>query len=642
MNFLKNIILLILLSSNYAFAYNLPDDEPIDTIALDEVEIVANRLANFTTGAKVQKITSSDLISYNTSSLSDLLSEITPISIKSYGITGLSNVSLRGMSSNHTAVLWNGFNLQNSMNGGTDMNTLPSFLIDEINIQYGGASALFGSGAVGGVIHLNNSLKFDSTLQVGYNQDYGSFNNFFEGLKFNYSNNSFASSTRIYHDYGKNDFEFINNQQFGKPTVKQDNSASKKYGIQQLNKFKISNNQTLTTNIWLQNYYREIPAMITSNSNAANENTELMRISAAWNKNGETASIYARAYYNYESLIYTDSLIDLVSELRNESLIGEIESKISLNDNFLLNIGINNTYDKASTTNYESDHYKNKTALYSSLKYFNNLKTFATVLSIREELVDNLFTPVTFSLSSRYQIHKILSLNSNISKNYNLPSFNDLYWSPGGNPDLEAENGWSEDLGLNLNLTSPTYHLNIDVSTFNINLNNHVIWIPTSGSYWTAENVEKLWSRGLETSLNYTILISKIKLAADFLYTYTKSTYEESENTEESSVGKQLMYIPEHKGNLGVKASYKFISLRYVHNYVGKRYITKDNSGSVDAYKVANLSLGGSIKLKSSDIKINFKINNIWNRTYEVMAFYAMPLRYYSISLSYNFNKQLN
>ena len=29
----------------------------------------------------------------------------------------------------------------------------------------------------------------------------------------------------------------------------------------------------------------------------------------------------------------------------------------------------------------------------------------------------------------------------------------------------------------------------------------------------------------------------------------------------------------------------------------------------------------------------------IWNETYEVMAFYAMPLRYYSISLSYNFIK---
>jgi vitamin B12 transporter len=295
---LKNIALIILLSGNCAFAYNLPDDEPVDTINLEEVEITANRLVNFTIGAKVQNINSADITPYNTSSLSELLSEISSISIKSYGATGLSSVSLRGMSSKHTAVLWNGFNLQSSMNGGTDMNTFPSFLIDQINIQHGGSGALYGSGAVGGVIHLNNFLNLDNKFEIAYNQDFGSFNNFFEGLKINYSNEKFASSTRIYHDYGKNDFEFINTQEFGSPTVKQENSETKKYGILQSNKIKINSSQSITTNIWAQDYYREIPAIITNSSSAANEDWELVRLFAAWSKNGTTTSWYARIYYN--------------------------------------------------------------------------------------------------------------------------------------------------------------------------------------------------------------------------------------------------------------------------------------------------------------------------------------------------------
>jgi len=629
MKFLKNITFILLFWGNCIYASDLPIDIPSDTIALDEIEITANRLVNFTTGSKVQKINSSDIIPYNTSSLSDLLSELTTVSVKSYGLTGLSSVSLRGMSSKHTAVLWNGFNLQSSMNGGVDMNTLPSFLIDEIDIQYGGSGALFGSGAIGGVIHLNNSLKLDKKIELGYNQSFGSFNNFFEGLKFNYSNKKFASSTRIYHNSGKNDFEFINTQQFGKPKVKQENSASKQYGVLQSNLIKINSNQSLTTNLWAQDYYREIPAMMTSSISAANENSELLRFSAAWNRNGEISSWYSRLYYNYESLVYRDSLIDLVSKMKNYSLIGEIENKISLKNNFLLNTGINNTYDKVNTANYGTDQYRNRTAIYSSLKYFNNPKTFAAILSIREELVDNEFTPFTFSLSSRYHVNKFINLNTNISKNYNLPALNDLYWAPGGNPDLKSENGWSEDLGINLNHSFSQNLLNIEISAFNINLNNHIIWLPTSSSYWSAENVEKLWSRGIETSLNYTYKVSDFKLSTNFLYTYTKSTYEKSENTEESSVGKQLMYIPEHKGNAGLKASYKWLNVRYIHSCVGRRYITKDNSGSVDPYQVADLTIGGVFKLKASDLNINFKINNIWNETYEVMAFYAMPLRYY-------------
>ena len=647
MKLLKNILLLSLFGLNSSFAFNtledIASDIPMDSIALEEIEITANRLVNFTTGSKVQKINPSDITPYATSSLSELFSEITTLSIKSYGLTGLSNVSLRGMGSKHTAVLWNGFNLQSSMNGGSDMNALPSFLIDKIDIQYGGASSLFGSGAVGGIIHLNNSLSFDDKLEIEYNQSYGSFENHFEGLKFNWSNKKIASSTRIYHDSGKNNFEFVNNQQFGKPTVKQENAGSKKYGFLQSNLFKINSNQNLTTHIWAQDYYREIPAMMTSSNSAANEDSELLRLSATWNRNGEISSWFVKAYYNYESLIYSDSLIDLVSEMKNYAYIVEIENKISLHTNFLLNIGINNTYDKVNTLNYITTQTRNRTALFASIKYFNNAKTFATIISLREELVYKQFVPFTFSISSRYHINKHININTNISKNYNLPTLNDLYWVPGGNSNLKAEYGWSEDLGINYNHKFSSNTLNVNVTAFNINLNNNTIWVPSdTTSYWIAENVEKLWSRGIETNLNFSVKFSDFVLSTFFLYSYTKSTYEKSEDTEESSIGKQLMYIPENKSNIGFKASYKFINIRYVHNFIGQRFITKDNSGSVDPYQVASLTIGGLIKTKTSDININFKINNIWNETYEVMAFYAMPLRYYSISLSYNFNKYLN
>lgn len=641
MKILKNILLLSLLGVNNIFAIDIPVDLPTDTIALAEIEITANRLVNFTTGSKVQRINTVEIIPYNTTNLSELFSEITTISIKSYGLSGLSNVSLRGMSSKHTAITWNGFNLQSSMNGGVDMNSVPAFLIDEIDVQYGGASALFGSGAIGGIVHLNNNLKFDNKLTVQYNQCYGSFDNFFEGLKFNLSNNHIASSTRVYHKSAVNDFEFENTQQFGKPTVKQENSGMTQYGILQSNSFKLNSNQKITTNIWAQYHYLEIPSMMTSSASQQHQSTDMIRLSANWNVNKEITSWFTRFYYNFESLTYEDPLLPLVSNLDNSSLIGEIENKTSIGSHFLLNTGLNHMYDIAKTQNYSEDHYRNRSALYSSLKYFNNSNSFAAILSLREELVDNNFAPFTFSLSSRYQFYKF-SINTNISKNYNLPTFNDLYWAQGGNPDLKSENGWSEDLGLSFDHTLGKNQVGFNISAFNINLNNHVVWLPTSSTFWTAENVEKLWSRGFESGLTYNYTIADFNLSTRLMYSYTKSTYEKSENTDESSIGKQLMYIPIHNGSGEFKVSYKWINMRYSHTYVGRRYITKDNSGSVDPYQLANLMLGGVLKFKTSEFNINFRINNIWNETYEVMAFYAMPLRYYSISLSYNFNKQIN
>ncbi|HAN19451.1 MAG: hypothetical protein A2X13_02135 [Bacteroidetes bacterium GWC2_33_15] len=642
MNFLKTIVGISLFGISNAFgAVDVPD-EPVDTIAIDEIEITANRLVNFTNGAKIQKIYQSEIIPYNSSNLSELFSQVTTVSVKSYGISGLSNISLRGMTSKHTAVLWNGFNLQNSMNGGHDMNCIPSFLIDEIDIQYGGSGALFGSGAVGGVIHLISSLKLNEGIDIRYNQSYGSFSNFFEGLKFNISNDKTASSTRIYHKSGENDFEFVNTQEFGKPKVKQQNSSALQYGILQSNLFRINENQKIITNIWAQSLYREVPAMMTNTNSLANEYSELFRFSTLWNRNTEFNSWFARVYLNYESLIYKDPLIGLISEMDNSSFVSEIENKFTISNNFIFNTGLNYNFEQVETQNYSKTNSRNRTALFTSIKYINNSNTFTSVLSFREELVNKAFTPLTLSLNSKYFITKYVNINSTVSKTYNYPAFNDLYWNPGGNPGLKNENGWSEDLGFGILLKNNSRQLLLGITVFNSNLENMVVWLPTTSTYWTAENVEKLWSRGIESQINYNYKLNKLYIGIDLKYSYIKSTYEESENTESVSVGKQLLYIPYHKGNGILSLTYKWINLKYYQNYTGERFITKDNSQSIAPFWIADLSLGSNVKLKNSEIHLNFKINNIWNATYQVMAFYAMPLRYYSISLSYNFNKPFN
>jgi len=640
----KYIFIVLIIWPYYALSIGPDDEIPSDTIRLDEVQITANRLVNFAVGSKIQKIKTTEISNYYSNNLSDLLAETTGISVKSYGSTGVSSIALRGMSSKHTAVLWNGMNLQSNMNSVVDMNAIPSFLIDEIDIQHGGSGALFGSGAVGGVVHLNTKLKFDNTFNIQYNQSIGSFENYFEGLKVKTSSEKFANSTRIYHKYGKNDYDFVNTQQFGQPTVSQENSVSKQYGILQSNAVRVDDRNQIHSNIWYQQHYNEIPALITDlNPSEQNQDTENLRASLVWNYNREKSSWFTRFYYNYQAQTYRNPSINLISEMDNTVIIGEIENKTSLGNSFLLNTGINNTYDIVKTSNYGNNKYRNRTALYASLKYFNSDKSFASILSIREELVDDKLTPFTFSLSSRYFITNDLNINVNISKNYNIPGFNDLYWIPGGNPNLKTETGWSEDLGLTWQKSFNHHSILIEISGFNINLNNHIIWVPSGSSgNWSAENVEKLWSRGIESGISYGLKFNDFALSTGFQYYYTKSTYEESENTDPAVVGKQLMYIPKHKGSGEIKLTYKWIHLRYIHNYVGNRYIIKDNSDLVDNYDLADASIGGILKLKTSEILLNFKVNNIWNTTYQVMANYAMPQRYYTLCITYNFNKQKN
>ena len=48
---------------------------------------------------------------------------------------------------------------------------------------------------------------------------------------------------------------------------------------------------------------------------------------------------------------------------------------------------------------------------------------------------------------------KELQVKGNVAYNYRFPSMNDLYWRPGGNPDVKPEDGYSYDASVGLSET---------------------------------------------------------------------------------------------------------------------------------------------------------------------------------------------
>ena len=125
-----------------------------DSIILPLVTITETKSSLYSIGNQTRIIDSSFLAENKTYNLSDLASKHTDVFINSYGPGLLNSPSARGSGSAHTVVLWNGFNIQSSMNGIVDFSLVPVGLFNEINIDYGGSGALFGSGAVGSTILL--------------------------------------------------------------------------------------------------------------------------------------------------------------------------------------------------------------------------------------------------------------------------------------------------------------------------------------------------------------------------------------------------------------------------------------------------------------------------------------------------------
>lgn len=568
--------------------------------------------------------------------LADVVAAQLPVFIKSYGSGSLATPSLRGTGAGHTAVLWNGFNLQSSMNGVVDFALIPTLIADEITLQLGNTAALYGSGAIGGAIHLDNKPTFEQGLQVANSQLYGSFGNYQQQYKLSGSKGKWQSGIQFFHQKAANDFEFINIAKAGHPQEKQQHAALKQWGFLQENYLQFKENQQLNIQLWYQNTVREIPPTMLTGLSEASQKDETFRATAAWKKASEQWTWAARTAYFKEQIIYTDPAANLIAHNQAQSVIVEAETKGQLNDFMLVNMGVNNTFHTARTDGYGRKVQQNSTAIFGALKMSNRQQNIESVLSVRQEIVQKEFSPFIPSLSFVYQPISALKIKAKGSRNYRLPTFNDLYWEPGGNPDLKAEDGWSEELGVDafFKKNDATYLFN--VTAFSSHITNWILWLPQN-SIWTPKNVNKVWSRGLENSFTWTLKKGDWGMTSGVQYHFIQSTNRKSIHENDDSLNKQLIYVPQHQGTIQASVFLKKMTFNYSHTFTGKRYVTADNSTHLAAYHLGNISGAKTWEFPFLEMTASARINNLWNTNYQTIAWRAMPGRYFQLSINLKF-----
>ena len=115
------------------------------------------------------------IIQKNQASLTSLLNYNSVIYFKENGLGMISSPSFRGSTAQQTAVIWNGININSQLNGQTDFNLINTRDFNNIIVQAGGSSAIYGSSAVGGSIHLNSNIKFNQLFHNELHINHGSF-----------------------------------------------------------------------------------------------------------------------------------------------------------------------------------------------------------------------------------------------------------------------------------------------------------------------------------------------------------------------------------------------------------------------------------------------------------------------------------
>ncbi|PSQ94950.1 MAG: hypothetical protein BRD53_04950 [Bacteroidetes bacterium SW_7_64_58] len=81
-----------------------------------------------------------------------------------------------------------------------------------------------------------------------------------------------------------------------------------------------------------------------------------------------------------------------------------------------------------------------------------------------------------------------LHVKAQFGRSFRVPTFNDRYWQPGGNPDLRPERSWGGDLGIRLDWS----HGHAEVSAFGHRRRDQITWQPTGNGYWAPKNAAAL------------------------------------------------------------------------------------------------------------------------------------------------------
>lgn len=497
---------------------------------------------------------------------------------------------------------------------------------------------------MGGAIHLNNVPEFGRGLTVDAGTSFASFGDRRHNARVEIAKGRWISSLGVFNAAARNDFEFHNTARRDAPLQQQRNADFRQWGVLAEQHYRINTRQRINARLWYQNSDRLIPPTMLQESSSAQQQDESYRATAEWQRMGDRVKTMLRAAYFDERLQYYAFDSALASPSRSRTAIVEAEAHIRLTDRQLLNVGLNNTYAQAFSEGYPEGPQQNRAVLFASYRYTTTNKRSVSTVSIRQEVLGSDLVPLTGSIGSEYILANWLTAKANAARVYRIPTFNDLYWSPGGNPELLPESGYSGEVGLALKseATEKRVQLSGDLTYFSRTMDNWIIWLP-GPAFWSPQNMMNVWSRGLESRGEISLRLPDVVIKFGGMSNYVLSTNQVAKSVNDASVDKQLIYVPVYSGNGRASVLYKKLMATFGMTYTGYRYTSTDNREFLDPFWLANASLAYDMPMGGNNaLSITMQGFNLFSERYEVMQSRPMPLRNFQVGISLRFNQALS
>lgn len=427
------------------------------------------------------------------------------------------SVQVRGSNSGQSLILVNGMRISSATLGTSQYALVPPELIGKVEILRGGASALYGSDAIGGVVNIHTMADQRASPGVRVGVDYGSHNYHRAAVGGNLSGESLDGAIAI-----------IREQSDGIDSIKHD-----------LPNFNIADDdgyERLGGALSLS-YKPDPDSKISWLSLTNHGESEFDKLPNQWSPNNGELLPYTDQALTVHNLAVSRKVDDVYStEISVGYSADESEEKekspasndspslfktINKNVSWLNDLGFSgqtlvlgverHIAEVEGTTEYDQ-HRRKTDAVFAQL--VGGVGPVSYALGLREDSIERVGRPTTPSAAVAVDFLNIHNVYVRYAEGFKAPTFNDLYFPWSGNPELKPEESNSAEVGYKLTSNIVSFQ----VGAFEKNVENLIEWVPDDIGNWSPMNIGEARLRGAELNLGLNAgLLGRFDFIVDYL-----------------------------------------------------------------------------------------------------------------------------
>ncbi len=545
---------------------------------------------------------------------SKLLRRIPGISIKSYGgPAGIRSLSIDGGPTSHTKVVIDGIDITSAQNGETDISQLPLPYIENMSYQPYDISHS-ASGGSDGVVMLGSSEPENRiSMSVG---SYGhaaydiKLSKQFSGIW------SFVQFGQRREDgnYPVNWDHTVHNRRNN--DLDQNFLALKTKGMLRPDLF-------WQASVMHSRQSRGVAGLVWSSDTLSHRNDQLLLMGTTIGWIRPAGSTHFQLSLRFSDEDYVNPLINVSSkhELASYHLSMEDRQTFSKNLELLTHLSISQDEIKSNSTG----RHERLSYMASASPVLTLVKEIKLVPSLKFQASPDLYEQflVDFQIQIPLNWGPLKTVSTGQGDIYRYPSFNDLYWWPGGNPDLLPEKTRVTTAQLQCDLNrfgALTFQWQKKEST------NLIQWIP-GFSYWQPENIRSA------TRDSQKIMWQLARPQYDLFIFANLSLIQ----TFDQDWNERLRYAPTQTSAAGITWSPAQVEINLEYSYLSDLISMYDYpvNTMVTATELWSLSAAHTWPSSIGNITLVLAGDNLLDVSYETIRGYPEPGRTYRISVNY-------